>query len=174
MRLRIAATAVAITAGSALAFAPGANASTSCDYQAPGILTVTMTEQFDSALLTTGSTGSIQLRNHGPVIGCSGGVPTVTNTDSILVVDQSDDPATPASLDGSTSVSIVEPASFSPGRTQEQGNDAFSEIEFILNLNDGGDELALSSTAPSDWVLGNGGLNWNAGSGDPAPDAELI
>ena len=159
-----------------LAAAPTADAATTCDFDPGlGLVNVSMTNDNDTTLVAVGASGDIQVRGGGPVLTCTGGSPTVTNTDTVLVVDNSDNPNTPASGDGNTRVSIIDPGAFGPGKTLEQGNPAWSEIEFILNGNNGNDELLLSGTPGADnWVLGNGGVNWNAGSGDPSPDSETL
>src|SRR4051812_7596750 len=162
---------VAVAIG--LAAAPSANAATTCDFSA-SILTVTMDQSYDTTLLAVSPAGTIQVRGVGPVLACSGGTPTVTTTDTVLVIDTSDDPDTPEANDGNTHVSIIGPGSFAPGKTQEQASNAFSEIEFILNLNAGRDDLfMLGGAGADDWRLGKGGINVNAGSGDPAPDADI-
>src|SRR4051812_13729720 len=132
-------TVLTATAAAAFAFAPSANAATTCDFSA-SILTVTMDQSYDTTLLAVAPSGTIQVRGGGPVLACAGGTPTATTTDTILVIDNSDDPSTPEATDGNTHVSIIGASSFAPGKTQEMGNSAFSEIEFILNLNNGRDD----------------------------------
>ena len=110
----------------------------------------------DATVLAVGPNGAIQVRGGGPVLGCSGGDPTVANTDSIQVTDSSDDPSTPAANDGDTHVSIISPDGFR-GPTKPTG--------FILNLNAGSsDELFIgdSGSTGDHWTLGNGGINTNA------------
>src|SRR6266545_8219743 len=76
-----------------LAAAPGASAATTCDYDPGlGLINVQMTAEGDSALFKVGPSGEIQIRNNGPVLTCTGGDPTVLNTDNVIVADTSDNP----------------------------------------------------------------------------------
>jgi RTX calcium-binding nonapeptide repeat (4 copies) len=109
-------------------------------------------------------------------VTCSGGTPTLANTETIAIVDMSDDTQRPGQFDGDTIVHVHEPDQLGPGKTQENGNDAFSEIEFAINLGVGEtDGIQISDkNASTDTIrMGPGGVDWNAGSGDPAPDADL-
>ena len=46
--------------------------------------------------------------------------------------------------------------------------------QIILALGQGNhDELFVSSDVASNWRIGSSGINWNAGSGDPAPDTDI-
>ena len=150
------ATATAVLAG-ALGIAPAANAATTCSFDPTfHVLSVGMDTDGDQTVLAVGPSGDIQVRGGGPVLGCSGGNPTVGNTDSIQVVDSSDDPSTPAANDGDTHVSIIRPGDF---------HDATGPTGFILNLNAGSsDELFIgdSGSTGDHWTLGNGGINTNA------------
>jgi len=150
------ATATAVLAG-ALGIAPAANAATTCSFDPTfHVLSVGMDTDGDQTVLAVGPSGDIQVRGGGPVLGCSGGNPTVGNTDSIQVVDSSDDPSTPAANDGDTHVSIIRPGDF---------HDATGPTGFILNLNAGSsDELFIgdSGSTGDHWTLGDGGINTNA------------
>ena len=117
------------------------------------------------------------MRQQGPIVTCTGGQATTTNTDTVLVVDNSDNSSTPAPNDGNTTVAINSPTSFGPGATLEQGNALYSEIEFTIDPNGGThDRMQIGGTTGDDyWVLGTSSrINWNAGVGDPAPDSEFF
>ena len=132
------ATATAVLAGG-LGLAPVANAATTCTFDPTfHVLSVGMDTDGGQTVLAVGPSGDIQVRGGGPVLGCSGGNPTVGNTDSIQVVDSSDDPSTPAANDGDTHVSIIRPGDF---------HDGTGPTGFILNLNAGSsDELFIGDS----------------------------
>jgi hypothetical protein len=99
------------------------------------------------------------------VLTCAGGNPTLADTTSIQVVDNSDDPTTMQPNDGSTHVSLIDPSAFTHNG---------SPIFFVVNLNNGPlDELAAlgSSAANQRWVLGDSGMNFNA---DTSSSADLV
>ena len=159
------ASAAAVLAA-ALGVAPAANAATTCTFDPTfHVLSVNMDTEGDSTLLALGPSGDIQVRGHGPVLSCAGGAPTLANTTSIQVVDNSDDPTTMQPNDGSTHVSLIEPSAFTHNG---------SPIFFVVNLNNGPlDELAAlgSSAANQHWVLGDSGMNFNA---DTSSSAGLV
>lgn len=168
-------TSLAVLAAGLAFAAPAAQATTTCSLEPGGILDVHMDQNLDSARFSVEG-GTITVRNHTTQQEvCANGPATVTNTDTVIVTDDSDDPGTPAAGDGSTEARMTAPADFAPGKTQEQGNDAFSEIEFIVNLNAGQSDLfqVVGTPGPDSYVVGTGGINWNPNSGDPAPDADL-
>ena len=178
-RRRIATIALAplLALAAGLSGPPPAEAAVTCTFDSQDIVNVAMTANNDSVGLSVDGSGNIVVEATAPIT-CpgTGGPPTVTNTETVLIADNSDDPATPAPEDGSTEVRITEPTDFSPGDTQEQGSDAFSEIEFLINLDDGAnDRFQVLGTAGTDnWVIGdNTLLNWNAGVADPVPDSDL-
>lgn len=150
----IAAAAVALIAAGA--GASGAHAATTCKFN-NAVVEVHMTEHKDEASFATAS-GTIGIGgNDGPVT-CSGGTPTVRNTDSILVVDDSDNLATAAGYDGNTSVYIHEPTLFGPGKTEEPfGED---EIEFYVDTKSGYDALTAGGLGRQDITVGSDGANW--------------
>jgi hypothetical protein len=134
---------------------------------------VSIGQHGDSASLEVDA-GVISVSESGNPSACSGGVSTVTNTDKIVVVDKADNPTTPEPSDATSTVSVEGAPTFSPGKTQEQASDAFSEIEFQVDLKDGDDRLFLTGTPNADNIqLGTNGIDWNAASGDPAPDADV-
>jgi Ca2+-binding RTX toxin-like protein len=91
---------------------------------------------------------------------CAGGPPKTTNTEAVLVVDDSDDASTPTPNDGFSSVTISDPQTFAPGITTEPTGK--SEIEFLLDLREGTDQLVLSAPGvPASLVVGSDGANWN-------------
>jgi Ca2+-binding RTX toxin-like protein len=94
----------------------------------------------------------------GPVV-CSGAAPTTANTDTVLILDDSDNFATAIGHDGDTQVSISEPADFAPGKTREDPGDG--EVEFLVDTKAGRDELVAGGQRTQDIVVGNGGLSWN-------------
>ena len=98
---------------------------------------------------------------------CGGAPATTTTIDTVLVVDDSDDPATPQPSDGKSFVTIEEPASFGPGKTAEV--DGVSEIEFLVDPKAGVDELAMGGQAKQTLVAGNGGVAWSTDN-----DAEVV
>ena len=167
---------VIVLAGvSALTLATPAGAAVTCTFNTD-LLDVQISESDDSAVFGIGGGGTILVNNGATPVPCGpGGPPTVDNTETVAVVDNSDDPATPTPFDGDTSVVIHDPASFAPGKTVESGSAQFSEIEFAVNSNDGSDDFELQGADPGadTWVVGSGGINWNAGVADPVPDAEL-
>src|SRR5262249_36495977 len=120
------------------------------------VLSVGMDADGDATLLAVGPSGDIQVRGTGPVLTCDGGSPTVANTDSIQVVDSSDDASTPAPNDGNTHVSIIRPGDF---------HSASKRTGFIVNLNAGFDDALFigdSGSTPDHWTLGNSGINTDA------------
>ena len=122
-------------------------------------------------------TGDILVRQQGPIVPCTGGQATTTNTGIVLAVDNSDDPFTPTPNDGNTTVAINAPTSFGPGDILENGNALYSEIEFTIDPNGGThDRMQIGGTTGDDsWVLGaSSRINWNAGGGDPSPDSEFF
>jgi len=168
-------TAVPVALGLALGLVPAADAATTCATEPGGIVRVDMDADLDVAQFTDEG-GVIVVHNRtGAPVSCTGSdTPTVQNTDTILVVDGSDDPSTSAPMDGNTDVRIVQPSDFAPGKTAEQGHP--SNIEFFINPNDGqSDVLDLVGGQGSDhWVVGANGLNWNADADAAAPDDEMV
>ena len=161
--LAAAAAVIAVLAGLA---APGAQAATTCDHSVPGLLEVHTSSQGDFAIVSTAG-GAIRVGARVATVTCAGAPATTTSVDTILVVDDSDNPATPATNDGDTYVSINEPSSFGPGKTGEASG--VSEIEFLVDPKAGRDELDIGSEARLDLVAGNGGVAW---TGDN--DADVV
>jgi Ca2+-binding RTX toxin-like protein len=159
----VAAAAVALTAAGASA--PGADAATTCKFS-NAVVEVRMTQHKDSASFATAS-GTIGIGGADGPVTCSGGTPTTRNTDSILILDRSENLATAAGNDGNTRVSIHEPAGFGPGKTEEPfGED---EIEFYVDTLNGYDEFTLGGLGRQDITVGNDGANWTFDD-----DADLI
>ena len=162
----------------ALVLPAGAQAATTCSFNGD-LLFVEMSADGDIADLEIGGGGVILVDGaSGPVICGPDGPPTVTNTETVAIVDSSDAPSTPAPTDGTTEVEIVEPSAFVPGATLNDEGGGLGEIEFAINLGAGAAdrlEVVGNSTATADrWVIGTSGVNWNAGAPDPAPDADLV
>ncbi len=118
-----------MSAAIALLAATSANATITCSYDAGtlnGVLFVQMSESGDALELTVGSTPELEVidRSLNSNLGCpgAGGPATVTNTDVVIVNDNSDNPATPATTDGEVSVKVFRPAFFAPGKTLESGS----------------------------------------------------
>ena len=132
-----------------------ARAAVSCDL-AGTTLTVTLGAAGDSATLIRDGEG-IVVFGGAPV--CTGAPATVTNTDLIVVDDNS--------VGNSSLVVITGGGSFAPGATDEPG--LSDEIEFQVNMDAAaGDSLTLSGSSFTDvWRLGQtgagSGVNLNAG-----------
>ena len=158
-----AAAVIAVLAGLA---APGAQAATTCAHAVPGLLEVHTSAQGDFAYLKTAG-GTISVRGFGVAVTCAGAPATTTTIDTILVVDDSDNPSTPAVNDGNTYVGIDEPTTFGPGKTAEA--DGVSEIEFLVDPKAGVDELSMDGQAKQTLVAGNGGVAWSTDN-----DADVV
>lgn len=162
--------------GGALAIAPTAGAAVSCNFTTDQV-NIQMTTAGDIAMMEIGGGGVILVDSaSGPIICGPAGPPTVANTDRVVVADTSDDAGTPEPTDGSTTVEVVAPSDFVPGATLTGENGGLGEIEFSLYMNEGHDDtlnLVGADPGADDWEIGTGGINWNAGAGDSAPDAEL-
>jgi hemolysin type calcium-binding protein len=96
--------AVSVTAGALAlgAFAPvAAEATTSCEYNAGAeVLFVKMNADNDSATLRLIAVNTIDVRESGGIVTCSGGTPTTTNTEFVFVNDESSN--------GNTTLSVFE------------------------------------------------------------------
>jgi Ca2+-binding RTX toxin-like protein len=160
----------------ALAISPAAEATVSCNFTTDQV-NVQMTGPGDVAKLEIGGGGTILVDDaNGPIICGPGGPPTVTNTQTVAIADTSDNAGTPAPTDGSTRVEIFQPSAFVPGASLSGENGGLGEIEFALYPNDGSDDtlrLWGVDVGADTWVMGDGGINWNAGESDPAPDPEI-
>jgi Ca2+-binding RTX toxin-like protein len=104
----------------------------------------------------------------------------VTNTNGVVIADNSNDPATPEEADGGAVVRIDDPADFAPGATLENGGAAFSNIEFQARFGAGFDGITLQTGAQDDTInvgtdpeTDTDRINWDPSAADPAPDAEL-
>ena len=69
--------------------------------------------------------------------------------DTVLIVDDFDNPATPAVGDGDTVVAINETAYFGAGKTAEATGT--SEIEFLVDPRAGTDQLSLGGNNKQTW-----------------------
>jgi Ca2+-binding RTX toxin-like protein len=162
----------------ALAEPSRANAAVTCTYSGDpfNVATIRLGEPGDRADVEVVG-AEIQVR--GGTVPCpgAGGPPTVDNTDTILINDTSDDPATPVAADGGTGIEIGRPSTFAPGATQERGSPAFSEIEIRVNSGLGSDLLRLEAdpvAVVTDAIsIGADGIDWNASAADPAPDSDV-
>jgi hypothetical protein len=171
-------TKLALAAAAALASAgvgaSGAEAATRCTV-ANGLLEVHTTESGDYASFATAN-GTIGISGRSGTITCTGGTPTTRTVDTVLVVDDSDRPSTPAGYDGTTVVEINGPGPVGPGKTEELGED---EIGFLVDARNGTDYLTVGGQSQRRLVVGNDGLNWNNDSdadvlGMPFDDIRLL
>jgi Ca2+-binding RTX toxin-like protein len=134
-----------------------ASAAVTCTF-AGGAVTVTMSSDGDLLFIQRQMGGdNIELIASGPTtVTCTGGTPTVNNTNTINVNDTSGV--------GSTFVQIaLTNGPFAPGLTSEPNS---SEIEFNLSFGGGlSDQLALHGAFnfADRWTLGIDGINLNAG-----------
>jgi len=154
-----------------LAAPVGASAAITCEYQgSTGIVFVQMGADGDSVRLGAAS-GNVRVVNRATsaIVDCpgGGGPPTTTNTESVIVNDNS--------ASGSITVEVSPMTDFSPGESQENGSDAFSEIEMNVNYGGGPNDrfISLGTEGADGWRLGQSAINWNAASGDPSPDADI-
>ncbi|HYI37324.1 MAG TPA: calcium-binding protein [Thermoleophilaceae bacterium] len=147
----------------ALALPSTAAAVTSCDHGTAGVLVITTSETRDQVILQVGAGNSIQVFDEN-LVTCSGGAPHTKSVDTVLVVDDSDDPTTPTANDGSMLVSIASPEAFAPGKTAEATG--ASEIEFLMDTRAGRDRLVLGGPGKQTLVAGSDGAAFNT-DGDP-------
>jgi Ca2+-binding RTX toxin-like protein len=175
--LPAAALAIAATTLAALAGASSADAAVTCSYDAGfNVVSVEFSQAGDvAAVRVNGNLIEVipGVVGSAPCLG-AGGPPRVSNTDVVVVTDNSNDPLTPEAADGSTGIQIDDPAGFAPGANEEGGDPASSEIEFQVRLGAGLDGLALNSAGERDDSIniGTGGINWNA-TAETALDADL-
>src|SRR5688572_16984309 len=101
-RTRKLALAVLVALVAAAAGASGAQADTTCKF-ANAVVEVHMTEHGDRASFAT-INGTIAIGGDKAAVTCVGGTPTIAATDTVLVVDDSDNLATAAGNDGNTSM----------------------------------------------------------------------
>jgi Ca2+-binding RTX toxin-like protein len=154
-----------------LAAPGGASGAITCEYEAGtlgGTVFVQMDADGDSVRLgTAGGDVRVVKRDTSAIVDCEDGPATTTNTEHVIVNDNF--------AGGSTLVEVAPMAAFSPGKTQEGGNDAFSELEITINYGGGPNDrfLTLGTAGADSWRLGSSGINWNAASGDPSPDADI-
>jgi Ca2+-binding RTX toxin-like protein len=157
----------ALAAAAALVAAPGAGAAVTCQFdESFASLTVLLSATANSAAVEPDGSGGIDVSSASGEVDC-GGSPTTTNTDIVTIEDVSDN--------GSTFASIVNPAGFAPGKTEEQGSSQYAEIEFNVRLRGGeSDGLEVLGEDSADaWRIGSAGVNWNLTGFDPAPDVDL-
>lgn len=153
--------AAGLSAAALLAGAPAAGAAgvTSCSLS-QGVLTVDI-----RGTETTIDTASGAIIVHaGEARTCAGGQPNTRNTDAVRIVDHTDDPSTPAPLDGDTILRILRPAAYTPGRIAESDLGQKSEVEFVVNMNGGEDTLfagGYHDNGAQRWTAGTFGVNWN-------------
>ena len=148
-----------------LAAPSAATAATTCDY-ASQVLQVDLGASGDYAGLEVAAGGEIVLKNGGGAqVACTGGSPTVTNTNAVSVFNH------PGSHDNAV---VIEGAdSFAPGPTPEPGDD---EIELFVLLNDGpGSSLRVrTGSLGGNLRFGTSGINSNASPAEDTPDADIF
>ena len=156
-KLALAGAAVLAAVG---AGASGAEAAVSCS-SASGVVTVRLTAHQDHAtLIVKPENQAIRIEGTSQV-GC--GTATTLNTDTVLILDESDNFATPAGNDGDTTVQIFKPHRFAPGKTDEPFPNE-DEIEFLVDTKGGNDLLRAGGSDVDDsydLTVGNDGLSWN-------------
>ena len=159
--------AIALAAVAALGAlgAARADAAINCTHSVPGLLEVYTRAHGDAAFVSTAG-GAINVRGQLGAVTCAGAPATTTSIDTILVVDESDNFATPAGNDGNSYVQITEPASFRPGKTPES---EYDEIEFLMDPKAGEDTLAMGGEARQILIAGNDGVSWTLDS-----DADVL
>lgn len=146
----------------ALGVTPGAAAAAvSCD-RGGGLLEVAIGASGDSVSLLTDK-GEIEVSS-GSKIVCTGGTPTVLNTDTISIHNA------PGLSDNA--VGIFTADLLVPGLSPEPGDD---EIEIFVNLNGGAGTLlgVATSLSPGRLVFGTGGINANASDAEEEPDDDI-
>ena len=141
----------------ACAGATGAHAATTCKF-ANNVVEVHITQHRERASFAVAN-GTIGIGGETTTpVTCSGGTPTTSNTDTILIVDDSDNLATPAGNDGNSTVYITEPKVFGPGKTDEPFSE--DEIEFLVDTKGGNDLFVAGGFDGQDIFVGNDGVNW--------------
>jgi hypothetical protein len=135
--------------------APPASAAVTCTF-ATGTVTIEMSAASDGISIQRQDGGdNLEFSASGTPFTCSGGTPTVNNTDLVKVTD--------TTVGANTFVQIFTGfGPFAPGLTDEPGTS--DEIEFGLSLGDGlTDQLQFYGTdAGADrWTLGADGVNLN-------------
>lgn len=173
-RLRLLAALAVLCSASLLLLTARAEAFTACT-SGGGTLNVSMTGEEDAAEIERfGDQIAVVAIGDGPevLVACSGGTPTVTNTDTINV---SKSPGN--DYDGGLRIDLSK-GPFSPGASPEA--DGTPEIEFAVTTagedatflvigTDGPDAILAGTTAG-----GTQGFNFNPLAEGTAPDADLI
>jgi len=149
----------AVAVAFVLAFSPAAEGRTRCSYAEPptNLLTVTTDRDGLAEIRRTGQ--EIRVRESGkPRQACSGGVPTVLNTDTIMV-----------RVNGLVSFAELQLAGgpFAPGATPEPEGAPEIEVEF-RGSNPFGTVVGTPAADEFQWGHGgvHAGLNLNPGSAD--------
>jgi Ca2+-binding RTX toxin-like protein len=146
--------------------APAAASAASCDRV--GLALIVNMDGNDLVGLTV-SGGTIQVRDSGTPVTCSGATPTVTTIGAILVSNQ------PGA--STASVNIEDAGDFAPGAasTQEPGDvTGTPEIEIYVNLNNASYSVLSVRDRGGFLRFGTSGINPNATPGEVAPDVDII
>jgi Ca2+-binding RTX toxin-like protein len=141
------ATAAICVAGVLTAAAPAASANVACAYDASAdVLNVTANEDDDAVILQTGGGGEIVVTHtEDGQAACTGGPPTVDNTDNINLLD----------LNAETTWFLADPETLVPGTG--------GEVETTVALGGGDDSFfLLDFNGTTDfWTAGALGINWS-------------
>ena len=161
---RLVGVACVLACGSLLA--PAAASAVTCDRVGLALI-VNMDTNDLAGLTVTG--GTIQVRDSGNLVACSGAVPTVTTIGAILVSNPSVGATT-------ASVNIEDAGDFVPGAptTQEPGDlTGTPEIEIYVNLHNAGFDVLCARDRGGFVRFGQDGINPNATPGEVWPDVDI-
>jgi hypothetical protein len=167
LRRRLGASLAVFAAACVLIGAPPASAAVTCSYDGLfKIASVDLTGPGDVVEIGV-STGEIVVtQSPGVQVTCSGGTPTVTNTNELQVdgVGAQDD-----------TVILNDPAALAPGFSDEPGDNEI-EVSIVLGAQSfGGDTLRLLAPGGgSSFRWGTLGINTNAASTESEPDTDIV
>ena len=159
----------AVAAALVLAMPGSADATTTCDYSAAGkLLSIDMPAAGDDARISRAGSDIVIRDGDQATVACTGGAPTVTNTDAISAFNQPGGEL--------NALRILQPGSFAPGATPEAGDD---EIEIFVNLNDAENsgvslQGGSGSSGGESIRFGGNGINLNATAAEDQPDADVF
>lgn len=160
--------AIGLAAG-ALAFPAAASATVACDFDSPTrVLSATSSDPDETLILTRDHAQIKVLERDSGGVTCSGGIPSITNTDIIVLA------FTGSGASFGPWLNLAN-GPLAPGFTDEPGNS--DEIEILIADFDQGPFINhIGFTSPESIRLGTAGINLNvleeAGVGDPS-DADV-
>lgn len=165
-RLRLLVLAGGCAAFAALAWPGSAPGAVTCSV-AGSKLKIAVTKSDPVAVVTR--LGDAIVVSKGPLelpVGCSGGVPTVFNTDSVVIRGRDTDAAALGIY--------MKDGPFAPGILGE--GDGSSEIEFRVRVSGLVQLFVFGSPADDRFSFGarSGGLAANLNAGEPVPDVDLV